>query len=400
MLQAFWPELMKPLKKILFLSHEASLSGAPLVLLELMKWMKLHKQIEATLLLKEDGPLKEQFAAVSTVYFYNSVLKQFSNRLVASGYHRIVRPAAEARRRKELLKRLENEKFDLIYANTAGLGEVLNYLRPLRLKVVSHIHELEYVMQCSGKANIKATLDCTSCYIAVSEDVKKNLVTNHGVDPTSIKVFPPFVDFGKIDKGKDLDAASAIRKQLDIVPGGFIIGGGGSVEWRKGSDIFVQVAIQVLATIPNACFVWVGGERERYLLDKLNYDIKRAGLEKNVKFVGPNPNPYPYFQAFDIFMVTSREDPYPLVCIENIYLGKPVLCFDNAGGAAALVSSYNCGKSVPYLHVNSMAQAVTDYVQGSYNITPSVNTQKLKDEHAADNVSPKIFEAISDWSNE
>ena len=52
--------------------------------------------------------------------------------------------------------------------------------------------------------------------------------------------------------------------------------------------------------------------------------------------------------------------PFPLVCIEAGYLGKPIICFDNAGGIPEMLAEGG-GKVVDYLDNEAMADAVIEY---------------------------------------
>jgi glycosyltransferase involved in cell wall biosynthesis len=53
----------------------------------------------------------------------------------------------------------------------------------------------------------------------------------------------------------------------------------------------------------------------------------------------------------------SREDPFPLVCLEAAAFEKPILCFENAGGMPEFVEE-DAGFVVPYLDVEVMCQRV------------------------------------------
>ena len=49
-------------------------------------------------------------------------------------------------------------------------------------------------------------------------------------------------------------------------------------------------------------------------------------------------------------MLTSREDPFPLVCLEAAALGISTICFADAGGMPEFVRD-DAGFVVPYLDV-------------------------------------------------
>src|SRR5262249_48407495 len=53
----------------------------------------------------------------------------------------------------------------------------------------------------------------------------------------------------------------------------------------------------------------------------------------------------------------SREDPFPLVCLEAAALGVPVVCFEGAGGIREFVEN-DAGFVVPYLDVRGAADAI------------------------------------------
>jgi glycosyltransferase involved in cell wall biosynthesis len=58
--------------------------------------------------------------------------------------------------------------------------------------------------------------------------------------------------------------------------------------------------------------------------------------------------------------MTSREDPFPLVCIEVGMLGKPIVCFEKATGTAEIIEKGG-GFIVPYLSVEGMAEKIIHY---------------------------------------
>jgi glycosyltransferase involved in cell wall biosynthesis len=88
------------------------------------------------------------------------------------------------------------------------------------------------------------------------------------------------------------------------------------------------------------------------------FDVERAGLAGRVHFVGEQQDSDPYFQLFDIFALTSRTDPFPLVCLEAALNSIPVLCFDS-GGITEFVEE-DCGFVVPYADVEAMTARILE----------------------------------------
>ena len=103
--------------------------------------------------------------------------------------------------------------------------------------------------------------------------------------------------------------------------------------------------------------MWVGGDASGREYEGLRHDISRSGLSGLVHLVSEVSDPLCYYGMFDVFCMTSREDPYPLVNLEVASLGIPIICFNGAGGSSEFVED-DAGICVPYLAVDEMAQGV------------------------------------------
>src|SRR6185295_19776773 len=113
------------------------------------------------------------------------------------------------------------------------------------------------------------------------------------------------------------DKNASIRKRLNIPVEAFVVGGSGYETWRKGKDLFVQLATLLRRRNPSRpfWFVWVGSEGDEEERRQLKHDIERAGIADCFCWTGEVSNPLDYFASFDAFALVSREDPFPLVCL-------------------------------------------------------------------------------------
>ncbi|MBW3637166.1 MAG: glycosyltransferase, partial [Armatimonadetes bacterium] len=145
-----------------------------------------------------------------------------------------------------------------------------------------------------------------------------------------------------------------LRARLRLPSDAFLVGGCGTMEWRKGADWWAQLAAQI--TDERIHFVWLGGQKNAFSR-QVEFDLKKLNLEKRVHFLPPTAHTAPFFAALDAFALTSREDPFPLVALEAAAQLVPVLCFDRAGGASELVGE-NAGFVAPYGDVAAMARAL------------------------------------------
>jgi len=71
----------------------------------------------------------------------------------------------------------------------------------------------------------------------------------------------------------------------------------------------------------------VGNGEEYFKLDNL---IKEEKLDNVVKLLGKKENPYPYFKAADMFIMSSLHESFGLVVVEALCLGVPVLSVELA----------------------------------------------------------------------
>jgi glycosyltransferase involved in cell wall biosynthesis len=201
-------------------------------------------------------------------------------------------------------------------------------------------------------------------------DLGKHLSTVDAIWAASEMVRQQLVERWSVQSSRiEVQYECAIVTQRDALPteqrrgDGFHVGGSGLASLRKGYDLFIQVARWVRFNHPSldVRFTWVGrvAPHDRPLIE---HDIEHAELQGVVDFIGELADPRPIYETFDVFLLTSREDPFPLVCIETGSMGKPIVCFDGATGTAEVLRNGG-GKIVPYLDVVAMGQAVVDYAR-------------------------------------
>lgn len=90
---------------------------------------------------------------------------------------------------------------------------------------------------------------------------------------------------------------------------------------QKNHDLFLQVA----KLLPDINFIWIGN------LKKPEFEIP-----KNVFFRGNIPNAGSYIEYVDILMLPSNYEGLPMVIIEAMAMGKPVIA-SNVGGISEIV---------------------------------------------------------------
>ncbi|HVF58846.1 MAG TPA: glycosyltransferase [Thermoanaerobaculia bacterium] len=317
-----------PARQVLFLSHGATRTGAPLMLLRLATWLKSHGCVEPRFVLRDEGPLEAEFRAVGdTVVTTESLFD----------------PAF-------------CDSVSLVWANTATNGSFLARLGHDELPVISHVHELSYALSAFGRELFREQARRTSRFVACSEAVRSNLVENEGIPAEKVVVFHEAVDTAALAARSTPEHARALKAELGLTPETRIVVGAGTADWRKGTDLFIQVGHVLTARRPDVAFAWVGGTSSSIEELRLNHDLAKLGHPPRIFFLGERVDPLPVIDAADLFLLTSREDPFPLVLLEAAALGKPALCFDRAGGAPEFCRE--AGRVVPYLDLPAMEREI------------------------------------------
>lgn len=368
-------------KKILFISHEASRTGSPFILLYFLNWLKIKKADDFTVhvLLLKEGELKQDFENTCD-RLYTSVNVKKS--LFKKGLDKLLSLIKQTKNKTESINSVLDNNYDLIYANSIPSLSIASKIKnqSKKSKVLLHVHELDTVIRMfiSEKDNVLQEVDK---FIAVSNLVKNDLVNKWHVNKEKIQVIYEFSNI----KQKDLKKESKT----------FIVGASGAVEWRKGDDAFIQVARYVNKKYPdvNIKFVWVGRNNKQSIVEA---DLKKMNLSEKVDFVGEQKNPFAYYNEFDVFLMTSREDPFPLVCIEVASLKKPIICFEGATGTQEILINGG-GSIVPYLDIELMAESVMFYYNNRDKvIQDGEKAQELFSKFTPELSCPMIYERINE----
>lgn len=346
-----------PEKRVLFVSHDASRTGAPILLLRFLRWLRANTKIEFEVVFRLGGELLGEFAGLAPVWHAEPYDGRLARATMGVARRLGLTSSPDDVAMRRMIGEISKRPFGLIYSNTVTNGRLVSRLAGLGCQVLTHVHELEWNIHQAGEENLRLVKSQTARYLACAEAVKANLVERHGVEADRIDIVHGFIEFRDVDAAVMAQARDRARSELGIPDGAYVVGACGSTTWAKSPDLFVQLAHAVHRRGPvwPVHFVWVGGgtpQNER--LAELRLDAETAGVGQIVHFPGSRSNATEYFFAFDVFALVSREDSYPLVCLEAASLAKPILCFDRAGGEPEFVEE-DCGFVVPYLEVETMA---------------------------------------------
>src|SRR6185312_17200948 len=98
----------------------------------------------------------------------------------------------------------------------------------------------------------------------------------------------------------------------------------------------------------------------------------------------------------DVFVLLSREDPFPLIVLEAAFLYKPIIAFENSGGIPEFIE-HGAGMLAPYLDTSEIARKV--YQLSRDNERKDKIGQKAHElvitKYSSDIIAPEIYRTIS-----
>ena len=236
----------------------------------------------------------------------------------------------------------------LIYANSVATAQLIRRVVPPGVPLLVHVHELEGAIQLvAGPEGMAAIKSLARRYVAMSAPVRQNLIVNHGIDSSMIELIPSFIPIDESIVEKADEYRRRMRQGLGIPVDVPVVAGCGATDSRKGVDLFVEQADLVRAQFAGSLvhFVWVGKVFDDEFSRSVMRQVRERGLSSVLHFVGEQQRPVELFCGCDVFVLSSREEPMGLVALEAATVGKPIVCFAEAGGMPDFVKS-ECGRTV------------------------------------------------------
>lgn len=311
-------------RTVMVVSHDTTRTGAPILALNLIRELGTRYNVVAVAL--GGGELAPDFLSECS-----QVLK-LDRRLLS----------AEALTR-ELVSFIEKNDISMAFVNSVEGRFALPALKTTGVPSVALLHEFAAnTRPRSAFPDVFAQADHVVFSTGITLD---NALNQPGAErPLNVHILPQ----GKCEsRSSDRIPDEAERRWLDSVlrPNGaedreFVVIGAGTIETRKGIDLFIETATRVIAGPGGGDFrfVWIGHgydpERDTRSSVYLADQIERAGIQTQVRIVRATSEIEYAYDLADMMVISSRLDPLPNVAIDMLLAGKPVMCFDRTTGIA------------------------------------------------------------------
>ncbi len=157
-------------------------------------------------------------------------------------------------------------------------------------------------------------------------------------------------------------SGSRVRERLGVTTSAPLVGTVGRLAPGKRQDLFLRAAARVSEAQPDVRFAVVGGDilgtEGRYAAG-LEVLAEELGIADKVVFAGDQKDVYAWMDALDVLAHPAAREPFGLVLVEAMALGKPVVAVDHAG-PSEIVEHGRSGLLVPADDVEAFATAIRD----------------------------------------
>jgi mannosyltransferase len=171
-------------------------------------------------------------------------------------------------------------------------------------------------------------------------------VIHHGIDISSFAPAP--------DK-------AALRARLGLPPAGPVIGCYGRIRHQKGTDVFVDTALDLLTDHPTLTAVVMGRatSKDRGFEAELRRKVAAAGAQERVIFAPEVPvwEIADWYAALDLYVAPQRWEGFGLTPLEAMASGVPVVA-TRVGAFEELIVEGQTGALVPRDDLPAMTRAV------------------------------------------
>jgi L-malate glycosyltransferase len=256
-----------------------------------------------------------------------------------------------------IAREVRERNISLIHAHLPMAGVVARLVgRMTGVPVVYTEHNLQERYHRLTRWLNTATWGLQAEGLAVSADVEAS-IRRHMDERTPVRTVLNGVNVGTYARG--VLEGRDIRKELGIADDAPVVGTVAVFRTQKRLQDWMAVARQVVDALPEARFIVVGEGPERPAVETA---ITEHGLGNHVYLVGLQEETRPYFEAMDIYLMTSQFEGLPIALLEAMAMEvAPVVT--SVGGIPELVRHDVNGRMKACGDIEGMARDVIEILR-------------------------------------
>ncbi|MDX7767845.1 glycosyltransferase [Aeromonas caviae] len=348
------------MKRVLFVVRGLGVGGIQRVTIDLANGMKnLGHEVDILTFsdnafydVSELSVIKFEYPLKSLLGVTIRVLNKFIPLLGCILFNKLINKKFENKIRE--LEKLSNITYDHIYFCGFGVSSLTYKSFPERSTFVFHNTKSQMLKLKSKrlyrftKYLYKNVLSEMNSSIAVSDGIKKDLITEFSVPSKKIKVIYNPINYPLISRMANEPISSEFKPKEYFVYVGRLVK-------EKRLDILIE---GFLASKFQGDLLVFGEGPEKTKYDEY---VKNNNI-KNIKFMGKTDNPYSWMKNSKALILTSDFEGLPTVLIEALVSGTSVISTDCPSGPKEILTGKLSHNLVPCGDVKSLAYKINDFV--------------------------------------
>jgi glycosyltransferase involved in cell wall biosynthesis len=320
-------------QKLLQITHDLAIGGLQHVVLNLCKNMNRELFDVSVLCLRGKGELSEEIEKLGIKVF--TIPTRTGSNLFAFRY---------------VMSILRRENIDIIHTHNSE-PFVDGTIAALFSKVKTIVHT-EHGREFPDKWRymFEERILSTLAYkvVGVSEDTSQNLIKYFKISPHKITTINNGIDLLKYK-----NTVNSLKKktELSIENKSPIIGIAARLTAVKGISYLIKAMPTVIRHFPDVTLVIAG---EGLIKAQLIEEVHSLKLDHNVKFLGSRMDMPEILNLLDIFVLPSISEGLPMVLLEAMAAGCPIIA-SKVGGIPSVITHGENGSLVRPRSVDSLA---------------------------------------------
>lgn len=230
----------------------------------------------------------------------------------------------------KIKKYCKEHKIDLIHCHLPWAGFIGRLVHSVTgIPMIYTEHNMQERYHLVTKVLNKISFNYQSLALGVSEDVSNSIRTN--IQPrVKVETLLNGVNTNKFTRE---ETPSLIRDEFNIPEDAIVFSNVAVFRFQKRLVEWLQVFKKITITNSNVFGIIVGAGP---LESEIKTELKRLDLESKVFFPGLQTDVKPYFNATDVFMMSSSFEGLPIALLEAMSMECAVIS-TNAGGIKEVI---------------------------------------------------------------
>ena len=227
----------------------------------------------------------------------------------------------------KIIKYCKENKIQIIHAHLPWAGFVSRLVHMItKIPVFYTEHNLQERYHFITKKLNKWTFNFQTFGIGVSDDVTQSIKKN--INPKiTVNTILNGVNTISFQRNNS-QSRNKIREQFGLPEDAFVIGTVAVFRFQKRLDLWLEILAESINLNPKIYGIIVGAGPLESLLHQKHVAL---GLEGKVFFAGLQTNVKPFYEAMDVFMMSSSFEGLPIALLEAMSMSCAIVS-TNAGG--------------------------------------------------------------------